>query len=139
MSALAQALAKAGVIEKEQAANVDAKRDEAMKKHRHLSGQISLKVAERRKILALRDSLGKLMGKGAVADSANRTRVENNILAFLGLKTLNFSSAANQRFVLDSLQKKLVEIDKAIKPMIVSCKSVEKEWGIKKNSNKTRG
>lgn len=132
MSALAQALAKAGIVDKEKAANINTEREEALKKYKHLSSQILLKIAEKRKILAMRDSVIKL-GKQKSVDSIKDAQTIQNILFFLGLKFLNFAAAANQRFVLSTFQTQLTEIENTMKPMIICCKKLEKEWGFKRN------
>ena len=132
MSALAQALVKAGVVSKDDASNLGSKKEDAIRTHRHLSSQISLKMTEKREIVSMRDDLVKI-GKEKSLDNTKYVKATHRIQTFLGLNSINLTVAANQRFVLNTFQKKLTELESTIRPMIASCKKIEKEWGLKRN------
>jgi len=132
MSALGQALAKAGIVEKEKAANIDKERDEALKKHKQASDQIWLMTRERRYLNKMRGGIAKMV-RNKDFNSIHNATLYNDICRFIGIPAINLEAKANRNFALNLIQEQLTMVDKVVRPLISSNKKLEREWGFKRD------
>lgn len=128
MSALAQALAKVGLADKEKAANIDKERAFYLEKYQGLSDSIREGIYHKRRLMKLQDQIKAAKAKPAVDDS-----IINDIRDLFGMPPMNVAAKSNQLMILERVQKAVDEIEKVIVPMIKASRKLEKEWGFKRD------
>jgi len=126
MSAMAQALAKAGLADKEKAMNIDKERDEFRKTYAQIN--FSIRDLLRRK-RALRELKEDVKAPGVKQHPAVLTTAVKH---FFGMTIQNFSAKSNQLLVMDKIQTELDALEKLVSPMIKAAKKLEKDWDFKR-------
>jgi hypothetical protein len=128
MSALAQALAKAGLADKEKAENIDKERDFFQEKYISISNSIREGIAHKRRLLKLREDIKD--AKDVVEPDAY---VFDCIRELFGMPPMNVAAPSNKTMILNRIQKAIDDIEKVIVPMIKASRKLEKEWGFKRD------
>ena len=127
MSAIAQALAKAGIVEEEKANNIEKEREFFKEKYSTISLSIRQILSEKRRLLKLQEIV-----KNSTTSEPD-DYVFNNIRELFGMPPMNLTSAPNQMLILDRIKKSLDDLEHLLIPMLKASRKLEKEWGFKRN------
>jgi len=132
MSALAQALAKAGAIPQEKADNVNKEKEFFKEKYETLSLSIRQILSEKRRLLKLQEAIKNQ------ATSTTDEYVFNDMRELFGMPPMNLSATPNQVLILNKISKSLEDLEKLVAPMIKASRKLEKEWGFERNGRAKR-
>lgn len=126
MSTMAQALAKAGIVNKEEADGIGDLRKTQEEVYRELSKNIRQLFRQKKEVQTFLDVL---------AGSRNASLMELNLMVtkLFGLDNLNLTNEANRKFILDMADKDLEKYDKQLIPLLKQSKALEKDWGFTHN------
>lgn len=126
MSTMAQALAKAGIVNKEEADGIGDLRKTQEEVYRELSKNIRQLFRQKKEIKTFLDVL---------AGSRNASLMELNLMVtkLFGFDNLNLANEANRKFILDMADKDLEKYDKQLIPLLKQSKALEKDWGFTHN------
>lgn len=126
MSAMAQALAKAGLADKEKAANIDKEREFLREKYYQISKSIG-DLFRRKKDLNTLSEAVKNPGKEVSVEDLTEA-----VKRIFGITITNFNAKSNQLLVLGKIKDELAAVEKLVRPMLKSTKKLEKEWGFER-------
>lgn len=125
MSAMAQALAKVGLADKEKAANIDKEREEFRDTYVQISRSIGELFRRKRALKDLADAV-----KGNTKRPAADLTLD--VKRFFGMVISNFTSKTNQFLILDKIKEELDLVEKMVSPMLKASRKLEKEWGFER-------
>ncbi len=126
MSAMAQALAKAGLVDKEKAMNIEKERADLREEYHNINKSIRELLRRKR---ALRELKEDVAAPGVKQHPAVLTTAVKH---FFGMTIQNFNAKSNQLLVMDKIQEELDALEKLVYPMIKATKKLEKDWGFER-------
>jgi CRISPR/Cas system CMR subunit Cmr6 (Cas7 group RAMP superfamily) len=122
MSTMAQALAKAGIVNKEEANGIGNLRKAQEEVYRELSKDISQLFRQKKEVKTFLDAL---VGAG----NASLMELDLMVTKLFGLENLNLVNEVNRKFVLDIAKKDLEKYDRQLTPLLKQSRTLEKDWG----------
>lgn len=132
MGALAQAMAKAGVVESEKAADIENLRKIHTMRYSALSTEIRSLIREKR---PLEELLSALKGGGSMP----RSEIKRRAWGFFKMpEEINYAVQANRQLLMDKVQGKLDSLEKDLRSKIKEGHRLETEWGFKRDGSHQR-
>jgi len=132
MGALAQAMAKAGVVEAEKANSIDNLRKIQTLRYQALSGEIRSMMKEKR---PLKELLRALIGDGSMTTE----RLKKCAWDFFKMPAdINFAIEVNRQMLTGMVQDKLDSIEKDLRPRLKESKKLEADWGFTRDGSHQR-
>ena len=127
MAALADAMVRVGLVDKEKVAAAQKEEQDAYQEYSKLSVSISKLIRDKRQI---RDLQALAKRAGTAEDFFAR------IQAFVEITILNLENPTNQKMVQSILQEKLDTLETQIKPLMQKSHKLENKYGFVRPSQK---
>lgn len=120
--AIAQALARAGLVDKEKADKIQSQKTVLQEKYHTISEDIRFYLRDKRQVERLKEAV---KGGGGMS----MEDVHKNAYRLFKMPAMNYAAKVNQLMLLDATQKKLEELEGKLRPLIKESRRLEKEWG----------
>lgn len=128
MSAIAQALAKVGLIEKTQADNMTKEKECFHDQYKKLSSSIRNIFKEKRRLEKLQNIIKE---KNFHTDT-----FFNEIKELYGIPKINLSAEPNKELLLTKLQASLNDLEQKAAPMLQASRKLENDWGFSREASR---
>lgn len=130
MSALAQALAKVGMVDQAKADSVGKDRENALEDYYKLDEAIKSGFHFKRQLLDMID-FGKNVAPKMTENQPIPSMVEE-MREFFGLPKMNLIAKQNRALLMNKLQGELAELNKKQSALMKKSRKLEKEWGFER-------
>lgn len=130
MSVMAQALVKAGLIEKERTQNLQEEKEFFLTQYKNLSKSIGKIIQTKRNLIRLQKEVI------AVKKDTYQENILNEIHELIGTPKLNLNAEPNRVLILDKIKENLDALEKLVFPMIKASRKIEDDWGFTRKKDK---